>query len=1078
MISLTIDDQQIQVEPGTSVLQACQQLGIDIPTLCYHRALPAYGACRLCLVEVEENGRSKLQASCLYPAREGLIVRTGTDLVVRTRRIMAELLLARCPSSEKVKAVAAQLGVTQSRFPPKNEDCILCGLCVRVCAEVMKRGAIDFVGRGDRRKVRPAYDKHSPICIACGACQFICPTGAASLAKASQHEARPIWSEFDAGLRARPCIYIPFPQAVPNTPVIDRENCVHFLTGACKVCQSFCPAGAIDYGQEDQTVELSVGSVILAPGYELFDARRKLELGYGLYPNVITSLQFERILSASGPSKGELRRPSDGAHPRHVAFLQCVGSRDREHDYCSSICCMYATKEAIIAREHEAELACSIFYMDMRAFGKGFDAYFQRAQELGVRYVRCRVGQVEEVRATGNLVLHYEAEDGTRHAEEFDLVVLSVGIGPPADAAALAERFGIETDAHGFASTDPFTPVRSSREGIYVCGPFVEPKDIPETVMEASAAAACAMGLLAERRGTEIREVQYPPEKDVGASPPRVGVFVCHCGRNIGGVVDVPAVVAYAKTLPDVVHAEDNLYTCSTDTQARIRQLISEHNLNRVVVASCTPRTHEPLFRNTLRNAGLNQYLFEMANIRDQCSWVHMHQPAEATVKARDLVRMAVAKARLLEPLQKGSIAVKHDALVIGGGMSGMTAALNLADQGFLVHLVEREEELGGNLRKLRLLPDGSSVSERLAETVRRVMQHPKIKVHLGSRIQSVSGSVGNFSSVIARGESKATVEHGAVVVAVGADSAAPKKYLYGADPRVLTQLELEDKLATGQDIGKRLVMIQCVGSREEGRTYCSRVCCTQAIKNALCFKARVPGGQVFILYRDIRTYGRRERLYTQAREQGVQFIRYTPEDPPAVTADNDSLRVNVADPVLGRRLLIHADAVVLAPAIVPREGALELAQMLKIPLNADGFFLEAHMKLRPMDFATEGIYLCGLAHSPKWVDESIVQAQGAAARAATLLAKERLELEGAVSEVRDANCDGCAYCIEPCPYKALTLIEYVRGSDIKKTVETNPALCKGCGVCMATCPKEGIWVRHFKPAQIKAMVEAALAPE
>ena len=850
------------------------------------------------------------------------------------------------------------------------------------------------------------------------------------------------------------------------------------ICSECRECKKLCQAEAIDHGMATETLDLNVGAIVLAPGFSLFDPAERLEFGMLRFPNVVTSLQFERIQSASGPYGGHILRPSDEKPPHRVAFIQCVGSRDHERDYCSSVCCMYATKEAIIAKEHDPDLECTVFYMDMRAFGKGFDAYYERAKGLGVRYVRCRPSHVEEDPATKNLRMHYEAEDGAHRMEEVDMVVLSAGLRPPESSRDLSKRFGIELDEYGFAETAPFSLVETSREGIYVCGPFSEPKDIPETVTEASAAGAEAMCLLAEKRGTEIIERVYPPEKDVTGQPPRIGVFVCHCGRNIGGVVDVPAVVETAKALPDVVYAEENLYTCSADTQSKIRQTIEEHNLNRVVVASCTPRTHEPLFRSTLQEAGLNPYLFEMANIRDQCSWVHMHAPEEATAKAKDLVRMAVAKARLLEPLEKGRVAVNHEALVVGGGMSGMTAALNLAGQGFRVHLVEKEKELGGTFRKVRFLLDGTSPAERLEETINRTLDHPKIEVHLDARLKSVSGSVGNFSSVIVKNGAETTIEHGAIIVAIGGETAAPTEYLYGSDPRVMTQLEFEAKLAAGEDVGERVVMIQCVGSREEGRTYCSRICCTQAVKNALRYREKKADGEVFILYRDVRTYGLKERFYTKAREQGVRFIRYDPEAKPNVTIEDGRLRVAVDDSVLARRVVVDADAVVLAPAIVPAQGAEEVAKLLKVPLNADGFFLEAHMKLRPIDFASEGIYLCGLAHSPKLINESIAQAMGAAARAATLLSKDELELEAAISEVIAANCDGCAYCIDPCPFDALTLLEYVRGDQIKKTVETNPALCKGCGVCMATCPKQGIFVRHFVPEQIRAMIDAALQPE
>jgi len=1082
-VKLRIDDQEATAAQGSTVLHVCQEAGIEIPTLCYHKALPGYGACRLCLVEVErENGATTVEASCVFPVSEGLVVRTDTDRVLKARRIMAELLLARCPDSDKVKEVAEQVGVSETRFPLKNEDCILCGLCTRVCSMLMGSGAIDFRGRGHTREVGPAYDKHSPICMACGACAVVCPTGAVDLTEVSARPVRTVGSAYDAGLVPRSSIYIPYQQAIPKIPVIDRSTCMHFLKpaelDACRACESACPAGAIDYTQEDEIVDLQVGAVVLAPGFCLYNAAEKLELGYAWAPNVITSLQFERLQSASGPHEGAILRPSDCEHPQRVAFIQCVGSRDFEHNYCSSVCCMYATKEAIIAKEHDSDLECTIFYMDMRAYGKGFDAYFERAKELGVRYVRCRPSHVEEVATSRNLMIHYEAEDGTHQMEEFDMAVLSVGLRPPEDAQRLAETFGIELDAFGFADTAATSPVLTSRDGVYVCGPFAEPKDIPETVMEASAAAANAMTLLAESRGTQITEREYPPEKDVSGQPPRIGVFVCHCGKNIGGIVDVPSVAEYARTLPDVVYAEDNLYTCSSDTQERIRQMIEEHDLNRVIVASCTPRTHEPLFRDTVREAGLNPYLFEMANIRDQCSWVHMHDHEGATAKALDLVRMAVAKARLLEPLQKRSISISNDALVIGGGISGMTAALNLGDQGFKVHLVEKEDELGGVLRRVRTLQDGSSPAAWLNETIQRTLHHPNIDAHLGADLVSIDGSVGNFSTVINTNGSETAVEHGAVIVAIGAEEGTPTEYLFGEDPRVMTQLQFEQILEAGDEIGNRVVMIQCVGSRDDEHAYCSRVCCSQAVKNALRFKQEDPSRSVTIIYRDVRTYGTREDLYTRAREMGIRFVRYDPESKPEVIVVDGALVIGVDDPVLGQRLKLCADTLVLAPPVVPPSSAEELAQLLKVPLNVDGFFLEAHMKLRPIDFATDGVFLCGMAHSPKLAEESVSQAMGAAARAATLLSKDELELEATTSEVIDANCDGCAYCIEPCPYNALTLIEYMSGDQIKKTVQNNPALCKGCGVCMATCPKLGIFVWHFKPEQINAMVDAALGVE
>ncbi len=1085
MIALTINERTVEVEAGSRLLAAVETLGLKVPTLCHHKALSPYGACRLCVVEVHAPGRApSLQASCSYPALPGLGVFTDTERVKKARRIVAELLLARCPDSEVIRRIAAEHGVSEPRIGKKNDDCVSCGLCVRMCAQRMGRSAVGFTGRGPRRRLEPPYGKHNAACWTCGACDFICPVGRKVMSQASGNAPVPIPDGYNMNLCSRPAVHILYPQAIPNKPVIDRENCLRLTQDACGICEAVCEAKAIDYAQQDETVELSVGAVVLAPGFELFDARRKEELGYGRFANVITSVEFERILSASGPFAGEVMRPSDRKHPGRIAFIQCVGSRDHERDYCSSVCCMYATKEAVIAKEHAgADLACDVFFMDIRAFSKGFEAYYEAAKKQGVEYIRCRVPSVEEIPGTGNLRIEYLAEDDRKASREYDMVVLSVGMCPPKEVREIAKTFGVALNEFDFCKTSTFRPVDSSREGVYVAGPFTEPKDIPETVMQASASAAKVLALLSEARGTLVRPKEYPPEVDLNGADPRVGVFVCHCGTNIASVVNVPRVVEYARTIPGVVHAENALYACSNDAQERIKERIREHALNRVVVASCTPRTHEPLFRNTIREAALNAYLFEMANIRDQCSWVHMHRPQEATVKAKDLVRIAVAKARLLEPLQRGSVAVTKAALVIGGGLAGMTAALELADQGFDVFLVEREKELGGNLRRVRRLLGGEDPGKALASLVERVGSNDRIRVFAGARIGKVDGSIGRFRTTISVDGEEKELDHGVVVVATGAKEHVPGEYLYGRDERVMTQLELESRLAedggrllsAGGGRAKTVVMIQCVGSRDDERPYCSRLCCTEAVKNALRIKELSPGASVYVLYRDIRTYGFREGYYTKARQKGVVFVRYEETRKPEVARDGQGLAVRVRDTVLGATLEIPADLVALSAGVVPHGDAREVAQFLKVPLNRDGFFLEAHMKLRPVDFATDGIFVCGLAHAPKPVEDSLVQAGAAAAKAGTILAKDAIELDANISHVLDANCDGCAYCVEPCPYKAITLIEYAWQGAVKKTVEVNESICKGCGTCMATCPKKGVYVRGFTLEQIGAQIEAAL---
>lgn len=883
-------------------------------------------------------------------------------------------------------------------------------------------------------------------------------------------------SEFEEGLARRKPIYILFPQAVPLKAVVDRESCLFLSKGKCtKSCMEACQAGAIDFNQQEEMVTETVGSLILCPGFDEFDARRLAAYGYGRLANVITSIQFERILSPSGPFQGVVLRPSDQRIPRKIAWIQCAGSRDMTesggNEYCSSICCMYAIKEAVIAREHQPDVETTIFYMDIRAHGKGFDAYYERAkEEHGVRFIRSLVSRVAERPKSKNLMITYVDSEHRLQEEEFDLVVLSVGITPSKGATEVARKLGLEVDTHGFCKTGVFSPLDTSRSGIHVCGTFQGPKDIPETVAQASAAVANASAPLALVRGTMTKKEEFPPEMDVRGEEPRIGVFVCHCGTNIGGVVNVPAVKEYVRDLDNVVYADESLYACSQDSQEKIKDAIKEHKLNRVVVASCSPRTHEPLFRSTIQEGGLNKYLFEMANIRDQCSWVHMHEKEKATGKARDLVRMALANARLIQPLYESAVSVIPKGLVIGGGVAGMTASLKLAEQGYEVFLVEKEAELGGTARDIHYTIEGGDVQAYLQDLIRQVTAHPLINVITNALVVDFSGSKGNFSTgiMVAPTMYYQKIEHGVTIVATGAEEWKPTEYLYGEDPRIVTQLELEGSIALHPEEMARLkqvVMVQCVGSRNEERPYCSRICCAEAVKNALKLKTINPQIKICILYRDMRTYGLLESYYTRARKEGIMFVKYSPENKPEVRKEGRDLFVSFVDDTIGERIDLRGDLLVLSAATIVRENK-ELAALLKVSRTAEGFFLEAHIKLRPVDFATDGIYLAGAGHGPKLISESITQAGAAAARACTILSKEKMLVGGVVAVVDGERCAACLTCVRICPYEVPVI-------NVRGEAEIDIAKCKGCGSCVAECPAMAIELMHFREAQLEAKCQA-----
>ena len=889
---------------------------------------------------------------------------------------------------------------------------------------------------------------------------------------------------FNQEISKNKAVHVYFSQAIPLISYID-ESCLFLKEKKCGICESVCKNNAIDLHQTAEKIEVNVGAIILSSGIKPFDPKVKDEYAYGKMQNVVTSMDYERLLSSTGPYEGEVLRASDKKHPKKIAWIQCVGSRrvtPGDNSYCSGVCCTYTQKQVILTKDHDAEAVCTIFHNDIRSHGKDFERYYQRAEQLpGVEFIRSYASIAREIPESKNVIVRYATTDDGVKEEEFDMVVLSVGLNPPADREEMADKFGIELDSHGFCKANPSNPMETTRPGILVSGGFQGPTDIPESVFTASAAGAQCGEFLNYRRGKLAKERMYPPERDVSKEEPKIGVFVCHCGANIGRVVDVPSTVEYALTLPNVVYAQEQLFSCATNSAKEITDLAKEKGLNRVVIAACSPRTLEPLFRDTLREAGLNQYYCEMANIREHCSWVHSKQKEEATEKAKDIIRMSVARARYLEPLQEFDLPVNKTALVVGGGIAGMTCALSIANQGHEVHLVEKDKELGGMARRIHTTLEGMDVQAYLNDVIRAVYNNPLIHVSHEATITDVSGYVGNFITTVETEGSVKEIKHGASVIAIGADVYQPTEYLYGDDDRVVTHLELGELIARGEEKvikAESLVMIQCVGCRNEDRNYCSRVCCSHAIKNALKLKEINPEMDIYILFRDMRTYGFSEDFYREASEKDVKFIRYEPDDKPQVEAAVEEgkpvLRVIATDLILGQKLAINADVLSLAAAVIPAAATREVAGHFKVTLSPDDFFKEAHVKLKPVEFAADGVFLCGTAHYPKHIKETINQAYGAAGRVLTLLSKDTVTASGFVCEVKENDCVSCGACISACTYGAIEFRETPQG----KKAWVNPILCKGDGLCNAKCPTNAIFLKHFTDEELLSQIDAAVPEE
>ena len=913
---------------------------------------------------------------------------------------------------------------------------------------------------------KPKYVDESK-CTGCTTCVEYCPVKYPD--------------QFNQELSQNKAIHIYFAQAIPLATYID-ESCLYLKEKKCSICQAVCKTGAIDFNQTPERLEVNVGAIVLSPGFEPFDPKLRNDYGYGKFENVVTSLDYERLLSPSGAYEGEILRASDKKHPQKIAWIQCVGSRqvnpEGGNSYCSAVCCTYAQKQVILTKEHDAEVECTIFHNDIRSYNKDFERFYQRTETLpGVRFIRSYVSIGKEIPESKNVTIRYSTpEDGVKE-EEFDMVVLSVGLNPPAEAKSLATKFGIELNSHGFCKTIPSNPMEATRPGIFVSGAFQGPSDIPESVYTASGAGSQCGELLDYRRGKLSKERIYPLERDVSQEEPKIGVFVCHCGANISRIVSVPSTVEYALSLPNVVYAQEQLFSCATNSAKEISDMVKEKGLNRLVIAACSPRTLEPLFRDTLREAGINQYYLDMANIREHCSWVHAKEKEDASQKAKDLIRMSVARACHLEPLQDFELQVNKTALIVGGGLAGLTSALSVANQGHEVYLVEKDSDLGGMARRIHFTLEGLDVQAYLRDVIRQIYQHPLIHVYTDATITETNGYVGNFVTKVKSEGRVAEIKHGAAILATGAEVYQPTEYLYGEDDRVMTHLELEDKIFKGDErllSSESLVMIQCVGCRNEDRNYCSRICCSESIKNALKLKELNPQMDIYILFRDMRTYGFKEDYYREAASKDVRFIRYEPQDKPQVEAVEEEgrpvLRVTVIDPILGKKLEIDAESLVLAAAIIPSAGSQKAAKLFNLTNNADGLFKEAHVKLRPVEFAVDGVYLCGMAHYPKFISETVSQAYGAAGRAITLLSHETVLASGSVCEVNESNCISCGACITACTYGAIQFYDTPQG----RKAGINPALCKGDGLCNTKCPTGAISLKHFTDQELLSQIDAA----
>jgi len=819
--------------------------------------------------------------------------------------------------------------------------------------------------------------------------------------------------------------------------------------------------------------QIEAGAVVLCGGTDFCDpAAGKNTLGYGVVPDILTQIEFERLMSGTGPTAGRLVRLSDGRPVRKIAWLQCVGSRDAqlEADFCSNVCCMASIKEAVLAKERsEGELETAIFFMDMRTFGKTFQRYRDQAERhLGVRFERARAHSVV-AGPGGGLVIRWADASGACRDEIFDMVVLAAGQRPAAGSMELAGRLDLPLNTWGFIEPEPFSLSRTRQPGIFIGGAFGGMKDIGEAVIQASSAAAGASRVIHAAGGSLALE-ESAPEVAVGLmrESPRILTVVCRCSSGEAGVAPSALALRSLSFDPEIAAVETVAGLCTASGWEQFAGRIREVNPNRVLIGACLPHLHRRRLQELSRELGMNAALMEVVDV---APW-SFPSAGEPSADALAKLRAGAARLKWADPAPAAEIRIAPRALVVGGGIAGITAAITIADHGYAVDLVEASERLGGNLNWLGHTLEGHDVNALLKDRLKRVENHPRIQVHIGSRVIHAAGEVGSFSTVV-EGPAKEvqTLAHGVVILATGGVEACTRSHAYGAGPAILTQSELERRMADGSlDAGglDTVVMIQCVDSRREPRNYCSRVCCAAALKHALALKEQNPRADLFILHRDIMAYGFAEAAFTRARRAGVVFISYDPDRPPRVEPAETGATVTVAEPILGRTLAIEAQLVVLATGIVPRLPP-ELAEAYGAQVDRDGFFQEADSKWRPVDGLQEGVFACGLALGPRTITESVATAEAAAQRALRLISRERLATGRVTAGVHHSLCSLCEQCIAACPCGARSL-----DVDLEQ-VRVNPAMCQGCGACAAVCPNDASFLEGYAPQQMLATIDAAV---